>query len=116
MDVVVDMVYAVAVEALATGTIAKFQPRIGNVGAAADGASVGVIGTDFFVLTKGNGLPVGRSGFFLSGKLDPPGEWQKIFDILSHEDQIVGQRNQGDQVVGEIEDRVAEIKDGGKHH
>ena len=44
MDMIVDMILTVAVVALALGAVAEFQLRVGHIGAAADGAFVGVGG------------------------------------------------------------------------
>ena len=41
---VVDMLFAVAVVALAAGAVAEFQFRIGYIRLAANGATVGVVG------------------------------------------------------------------------
>ena len=49
VGVIVDVVFAIAVIALAFGAVAEFQLRVGHIGAAADGAFVGV-----------GGLPAGR--------------------------------------------------------
>ena len=43
MAVIIDMILAVAVVAAATGAVAEFQFRVGNVRSAADGALVGEI-------------------------------------------------------------------------
>ena len=44
VGVVVDVVFTIAVIALAFGAVAEFQLRVGHIGAAADGAFVGVGG------------------------------------------------------------------------
>ena len=57
MGMIADMVFTVAVIALAAGTVTEFQLRIAYISPAADGAFVGVVG-----LGLGNGGLVG-AGF-----------------------------------------------------
>ena len=71
MGVVVDMVLAVTEIAVTPGTVTEFQFRIGDIGAAANGAAVGVRCRLFlgrcFVLPEGD-----RAGCFLNRSVRLP--------------------------------------------
>ena len=111
MGMIGNVIHAVAVVTAAAGAIAEFQIGIGHIGAAAYGTFMRVGG---FRLR--NGRPVGpgsregyRAGFGLTGGLfpeqspgiDPPADRQDVDYILANEEEIVGERHQREQTVGE---------------
>ena len=97
------MLFAVAVVAVATGAVTEFHVRMAHICAAADDAAVGVGGAlRFCCRAEGNGaggLDNLWTGFAL--RLDSPGGWQYIENILAKEQKIVGDGNQGEQTEGE---------------
>lgn len=75
MGMVVDVILAIAIIAIAAGTIPEFQIRIGNIGSAANGAAVGIggcvlvgFGEDYYLRTC---WLLSFSGS-VSSQLDPP--------------------------------------------
>ena len=113
MGVVVDVVLAVAVVAVALGAVAELQLRIGNIGAAADGAAVmvGSLGLGFLPGVEGDGTGFGLGLMEAAGPpgLYPPGQGDKIGNILAEEQEVVGKGNQREQIVGEAEYRVRQV-------
>ena len=118
MSVIIDMVLAVAMVALAPGTVAELQFRISHIGAAADGAFVGVgrLGLGHRGLV---GAGVGeRDGLCFWGGLGilpekppgvhSPGHGEDIENILTKEQEIVGQGDDREQIVGEGVNHKAE--------
>lgn len=108
VGVVVDMVLTVAVVALAFGAISEFQLWVTHVGSAADGAPMGVwsgrrchrclIGTG---VGEGDDLRLlGTSLEFLpkSAEIHDPGNGYHIHNVFSKEQEIVGKRDDGEQV------------------
>lgn len=115
MLVVADMVFAVAVVAIAAGAIAEFQLRMGNVRPAAEGAAVviGGLGSGHRGLIRpGRGEGNDRGALGLGGGLlrlflkqpscvDPPAYREYVHHIFAEEQEIVQQCHQGEQPVGE---------------
>lgn len=113
------MVLAVAVIAIAPGAVAELQLRMGNIRPAADSAPVGIgclgggSGSLIGACIEGNGLMllVGSSvlcTFCGSSCIDPPGLGQYIQDICAEEQEVIGQRNDAEKIIGE--GRGKEIK------
>ena len=104
MGVIADMILTVAVVAMTTGAIPKFQFRVGHVGAATYGAAVVII---HFFLGEADGL--GRFGgricgfgcFLLFGRFPEPRGRQQIQHVLAHEQEVVADGDQRVQEVGE---------------
>ena len=106
------MVFAVAEIALAPGTIAEFQFRICEICPAADRAAV-VVGP----IRRGSLISTGAGEGdyfcflrFLSEK--PPylclgRQGNKTKDVVAHKQEIISESHQGEQVVGEIHNRIA---------
>ena len=110
MAVIADMFLAIAIVALATGAIPEFQFRIADICSAADGAAVGIggFGCGFcgFVgasIKGDNFRPFLLNRLFLkkSSSVDPPAHGDYIQHIFAEEQEIVGQGNHGEQIVGE---------------
>ena len=113
MGVAADVLFAVAIIAVAPGTVPEFQLRIGKIGSAADGAFVGIrrfwlcgggfIGScierdDFRLLCCFAGL----TGFSQhSPEIDAPGRRNYIQNIAAKEQEIVGQGDDTEQIVRE---------------
>ena len=108
MAVVIDMILAVAMVAFAPGAVAEFQLRIRYIGTAADGTFVGVrrLGLGHRCLVR-TGIGEGdRFGLLLLGRalpeeppgIHPPGHGEYIDHILAEKQEIVSQRNDGEQV------------------
>ncbi len=107
-----DMLLAVAVVAIAAGTVPEFQFRIGSIGSAADSAAVGVGG-----LGRGGRCLIGSGiegnhlwpvpgkillcPFYTAPGIDPPGLGKHIQHITSKEQEIVGQGNNAEEIMGE---------------
>lgn len=113
MGVVGDVLGAVAVVALAPGAVAELQIGEIHIGAAADGALVGVGGLDLGMsglvaarIVEGDGLAAGMDG--LSGGavcVDPPGDGEQIFTVSAKGQEVVAQGDEGEEIVGEeVED------------
>ena len=113
MCVVTDVVLAITVITVATGTIAELQLRIANICASAYGASVGVVRPCWCSGTEWNGLSLGRC---LPLYLHSPIQRDEILDVTGHEEQIITKCHQREQVVGEVHDREAEIEHFGQYH
>ena len=102
MGMVVDMLLTIAVVAVAATTVAELQVRVGDIRSAADGTPVGIGNGDldvWLLRRKGN-----RAGFFgsaLSAPLYPPGQGNDVHHILAEEQEVVGKRNDGKEIVGE---------------
>ena len=111
MIVVVDMILAVAEVTFATGTIPELQLRVGEVGPAADSTFVSVrrFGGDNGSLIRsgigeGDGLCFlffGTALFEQPPDIHAPGHGDHIEDIFSKEQEVVGQGDNGEQIVGE---------------
>ena len=126
MTVVADVVFAVAVVALAAGTVTEFQFRIADICSAADGAAVGVgCFLGFFGCLISCGIKLDhfrafrlhRLLFKEPAQLDPPGLGNYIQNILAEDQEIVCQGNHGEQIIGEgvqnqIHDDDGQIKQG----
>ena len=106
MDVVADMVLAVAVIAIAAGTIAEFQVGVGTIRAAADGALVkeDFLGGDISCLNGGGGgeldhscLPGSRSLTKTFADLEPQRERDDVDDIFSKEQEVICDGDQGEK-------------------
>ena len=109
MGVVIDVLFAVAVVALAPGAVPEFQLGEFGVRPAADSAAVGIgcyrlccAGLIRACVREGN-----RAGFLCRllfeqpAGIDPPGQGDHIHNILAEEQEIVGKRNDTEQIVGE---------------
>ena len=115
MLVIADVVFAVAMVAIAPGAVPEFQLRVGYIRPSAYGAAVGVR-----CLGCGNGGLVGAGsgeghhlGLFLPGcrlllapaqepgKIHPPVHGYHIQHILAEEQEVVGQGHDGEQVCRE---------------
>ena len=114
MAVIGDMLFTIAMVALAPGAVPELKLGIADIGAAADRALVGVGRLDGsgagFVRTgiEADDLGLlGRGGLFLKQPpgVDPPGPGNHIQHILAEEQQIVGDGKQGEEVVGEVKNR-----------
>ncbi len=112
MAVVVDMILAIAVIAITPGTVSEFQIRVGDVRAAADGAAVGIgslgLGSGCLIGSgiKGNGLATGMGGCIFGpaggpAGIDPPGLGQHIQYIAAKKQEIVGQGDDAEEIIGE---------------
>ena len=108
--VVADVFFAVAVVAFAAGTIPEFQFRIADIRSSADGAAVGVGGffsssVSFLVdSVEGDDFCFSdRSGILGEFPLclDPPGQGQHVQHIGTEEQEVVGQGDYREQIVGE---------------
>ena len=108
MHVIADMVLAVAVVTVAPGAVAEFQIRMADIGSAADSTAVVVIG--FLGCLLGIhmelddlvSLGLGRFAEFLL-HLDAPASGQEIQHIHSKEQEVVGKRNDAEEIAGEAE-------------
>ena len=112
VSMVADVVFAVAVVAIAPGTVPEFQIGMGYVSSSADCTAMGVgslrfgncclIGPCF---RKRNNLGTFRLLLrFLSEQppgVDTPGNRNDIQHILAKEEKIVGKGNNGEEVIGE---------------
>ena len=108
MCMITDVVFAVAVIAVAAGAITEFQLRIGHIGSAADGALVGVSFLGNLERSRTGSIGEGDSTGLGSGLLfeksadfDPPGQRNHIQNILAKEQEVVSQGDQREQIVGE---------------
>ena len=126
MGMIADMLFAIAIIAVAPGAVAEFQLRIGDVRSAADSTLVVIgcfDGSNAGLIRpgggEGNGLGSGgwRILFLLPeqpGCVDPPGHGENIDNILAEEQEIVEKGNKGEQTVGE-EARCSQL-DHVQHH
>ena len=114
MGVIADMVFTVAMVTVAAGAVTEFQIRMGNIRAAANGAPMrirclgGCGGCLVRTGVEGNhfGLLLVRSGARFSLAEEPaaigtPGQGNDIQNFLAEEQEVIGQGNQGEKVVGE---------------
>ena len=112
MAMIGNMVLTVAVVTLTAGAIAEFQFRIGNIGSAADGATVGIggfggsSGSFIRARVKANDFRFSLCGFDRllleqAAKIDPPGKGNHIEYIFAKEQEIIGKGNDGKQIAGE---------------
>ena len=107
--VVIDMILAVAVIALAPGAVAELQFRVGHVRPAADGAAVGVggfgrsLGGGVGASVELNDLGLLPGGAFAQQPpgVGPPGLGDHVEHVFAKEQEIVGQGDDGEQIVGE---------------
>lgn len=101
MRVVIDVIEAIAMVTIATGTVPKLQLRVGNICPTAYGAAVAVIG--FCCggsVAAGEGDYLGNSLFCRSPFCSQ--NWREdVFYIFTEEQKIVGNGYQGEQIVGE---------------
>ena len=126
MGVIADVIFTVAVISAATGAVAEFQIRMGHIGSSADGTPVGVgrLGSGGGSLV-GTGIEADHLGLILAclllfeqtGEVDPPGSGDHIQHILAEEQEVVGKRNDAEQIAGEgkgdqINDHDDQIKQG----
>ena len=113
MGVIADVIFTVTIVTVASGAIAEFQIRMGNVSSAADGAAVGIrclrCGSGSLIRTgverDGSGTGVLCYGIFCalgrSAGIDPPGLGKYIQNISAEEQEVVGQGNHAEEIVGE---------------
>ena len=114
MGMVADVIFAIAVVAIAAGTVAEFQIGVGYVGPSADRAAVGVwclgcsdtclIGTGIGELDDFCFLAAAGFGLTLAEKpagIGTPGHGNYVQHILTEEQEIVGKGNDGEQIGGE---------------
>ena len=104
--------------AITSGAVAELQLRIGNIRAATDRAFVGIgrfDGGSRSLVRAGIGkYNRPRPGFRLSGRLllkeatgiNTPAHGNHIQHILAEEEEIIGQRHQGEQIMGEAKQRI----------
>jgi len=95
MFVVIDMIFAVAEVAVTAAAVAEFQLRVGDIGAAADGAAVEVV---LFYLLLGLGEMNGLlGGVLLFGfAFCTPGAGEQIQHVFTVEQEIVCKTYQGE--------------------
>ena len=120
MHVIGNMVFAVAVVALAPGAVAEFKLREFGIGSAADGAAVGVGGAgpgrSGFAVRSGEGdnlrtvTGLCRVASVLPLQLDPPGKGEQIAHIRAEEQEVIEQTDQREQTVGEEHEGIAHIE------
>lgn len=112
MAVTVDMVFAVTVVPFAPGTVPEFQFRIGDVRSSTNGTAVGVgcgrcgRGCSVGSCIKGDRLCLLRLHTLFPEEpsgIDPPGHGNDIYHILAKEQEIVGKRNDREEIIGERE-------------
>ena len=72
---VVDVFFAIAMEAAAARAITELQFRIGFVRSSANGAPMRIIRCGFFCGTEGDGGTLHGGSFLLSHKLSSEREW-----------------------------------------
>ena len=109
MGMIVNVVFTVAVIAVAAGAVTEFQLRIRHIGSAAHGAFVGVrclhsCGAGLIGAGSGEGDGAGfclRLLFEKSAGVEPPGQRNYIHNVLAKEQEIVGDGDKREQVVGE---------------
>ena len=94
MSVIVDVIFAVAEIAVALRAVSEFQLRMGNIGSAADHASVLIIRCFWLWF-----LYFHRSGCTAAVDTSSPGE--EIADIK--ENKVICQGNQREQAVEEVD-------------
>ena len=108
MAVIADVLFAVAIISLAAGAVTEFQFWIADVRSAADRAAVGVRcfhrGLGGFVRT---GVELDDLCLLLglfpeeSSGIDSPAHGNDVQNVLAEEQEIVSQRNHGEQIVRE---------------
>ena len=112
--VTADVLFAVTVVAVAAGTVPEFQLRVADVGFSTDGTPVciGGFGSSFAGLMR-SGIEGDDFGFLLRRFfelplcVDSPGQGKYIQHIFSEEQEIVCQRNNREEVIGErIADQI----------
>ena len=112
MGVITDMLLAVAVIAIAPGTVPELQIRMGNVGFSANGAAVGIRGLGSggccFVGTcieRDNLRLLWTGGIAVPAQhtleINTPAHGNDIQDILAEEQKVVCKGNDAEQIVGE---------------
>ena len=109
MCVIGDMLRAVAVVALAPGAVAELQVGRIHIGAAADGAFVGIGGLGLGMAGQvaaaggeGDGLVLGMGGLFGGAPgVDAPGDGEDPDPVLAEEQEVVAQGDQAEEAVGE---------------
>ena len=102
MGVVVDVIFAVTEIAITTGAITELQFRMGDICPAANYAAMLVLGFCFLLLFRMCGT-LGPALLIFSG--------EEVTHICAEEEKIVGNRYQGEQVVGETKYRKRCIED-----
>ena len=118
MRVVVNMVFAVAVIAVAAGAVAELQLWIGDIGSAADTALVDIVfclGRGALLIGEGDraGSLLGLfrpDGSVLASAGRPPGGRQQIQNIFTCKQQEIGDANKGEQVLREGDAAVKEAE------
>ena len=107
---IADVIFTVAMVAVATGAVPELQFWVGNIGPAADGAAVGIgrglLGSSFF-LREGDRtrflLCIFLHSPVLPSAAGPPSRRQQIQCILSCKQQEIGNTYQREQIAGEDE-------------
>ena len=103
MLVAADVVFTVAMVAVALGAVAEFQLRIGHIRPSANAAAVGVQILRlciFLAGSTGEGDDLWLLDFLATG-FNPPGKRKQISDILTEEQQVIADGYQREQIVGE---------------
>ena len=120
---VADVIFTIAVVSVAAGAVTELQIGMGNVCPAADGAAVivGDFGCCGGCLTgagiEGDGLAGLSAGSILctaciAAGVDPPGLGQHIQHILAEEQEVIGQGDQAEEIVGEGASEEVQGNDG----
>ena len=112
MGVIGDMVFAIAVITVTPGAVPELQIRMGDIRGTADSAPVGVGSSGYSggsligTCIKGNGLVLSVGGGILCtlscpSCIDSPGDRKYIGHIGAEEQEIVGQGDQAEEIIGE---------------
>ena len=110
MGVIADMIFAVTEIAVAFGAVTEFQFRITHIGTAADCTPVGIGGLALLRGYFAEVIPGELDDFhFLGGNilleephyLNAPGKGEHVQYIFTEEQEIVGQGDDGEKIVGE---------------
>ena len=102
MGMIIDVIFAIAEVAVASGAITEFQFRVAFIRSAADGTAVGIGCIRFCLLRRKRN---GSCGLFRSFSrtalsLDFPRHWDQVACIFAKEQEIVRQSYQGEQALG----------------
>ena len=104
MRMAADVVFTVAVVAFAAGAVTEFQIRMAYVSSAAYGAAVIIVGFGFCLrggFELNDLMALGNGFLHLLAYLDTQGKGKKIHHVRAEEQEVVGQRNDGEQIAGE---------------
>lgn len=107
MNMIADMIFAVAIEAIAAGAVPEFQLRIGYIRPSADGAAVSVIRLGRLLILSSvelDHLGLGCRGAAPAKEpagIQPPFQGDNIPNILTEEQEVICQRDQWEDIVGE---------------